>query len=170
MTDYLRDNMKGLELLDLEPEFNLGQLMPNVVIEISNQKIHKFAIKETKSININENSRDLTVELIQVDLEYHFKYNMFSKPDWLRDQGTGKLNIKGLNITMKMTPYQDNGKLQINFTSDSNVPIAMETYDLDLNGTTDFSVGLSYLIDNFKDFFKNEISYLLSTGVSKSVD
>jgi hypothetical protein len=46
----------------------------------------------------------------------------------------------------------------------------MEDYDLELDGTTDFYIAFSYLIDTFKNFFKNEISYLLSTGVTKSID
>jgi len=46
----MRESIKGMELEDVAPEFNLGNLMPKVVLELSKQKIHKFDMKETKSI------------------------------------------------------------------------------------------------------------------------
>jgi len=52
------------------------------------------------------------LNLKKVDMDFSFEYSLASKPDWIKDKGTGRVSIRGLSISMKLTPYATaDGKL-----------------------------------------------------------
>jgi phosphate-selective porin len=73
-----------------------------------------------------------------VDMDFQLDYQLYSRPEWLKDKGTGRVTIRGLTITMKMTPYTKDGKLQVNFTKEEGASngsdLEMADYQVELQG------------------------------------
>jgi len=44
----------------------------------------------------------------------------------------------------------------------------MEDYNVELEGVTDFSKALDYMLNNFKDFFKVEVATILTDAASRA--
>ena len=97
-------------------------------------------------------------------------YSLYSKPDWLKDKGNGRVTIRGLTMSMKLIPYTNSdGKLGFNFSEDeASKSIEMEDYQVELEGQSDFPRAFQYFLNNFKDFFKVEVAYLLTDSASRA--
>ena len=139
---YLTQSLNGMELKDTSPEFSLG--LPKVIFDITEQRLLSFKANDSSTLEVAESHPYLVFGLYDIDLEFQMKYNMYSKPEWVKDNGYGKITIKGLNISMNIIPYAREGKLMVNFTPAAE--ILMADYIVDLTGTTDFSKSFSFLL------------------------
>ena len=120
---------------------------------------------EKTRVQILEGRPYILIGMEGVDLDFEFKYNMFSKPsEWIKDFGNGRIVVRGLNISMRIEPKAaKDGKLQLSFISDENSALSMEDYQIELTGgQTDFSKTFDYLMKEFKEYFKTEVASLLS--------
>jgi hypothetical protein len=75
-----------------------------VVFELSEQKLGSFKAKDIVSVPQQNASNVMMFKMEGVDVEFDMRFKMYSKPEWVRDEGTGKLRIQGMNITMELTP------------------------------------------------------------------
>ena len=122
----------------------------------------QFEVKEkSTSILMQEGKNYIIYNMNGIDLEFTHAYSLESRPEWIKDSGTGRILIKGLNITLKVTPFNKDGKLQVDFNADFDKPVEMIDYELTLSGQTDFSKTFNYMLATFKEFFKNEVTMLL---------
>lgn len=103
-------------------------------------------------------------------MDFSLEYTLGSKPEWIKDKGTGRISIRGLSISMKLIPYATtDGKLQANFTQEiGDQEFEMNDYQVHLQGQTDFPKAFDFVINNFKDFFKVEVAYLLTDSASRA--
>lgn len=83
-----------------------------------------------------------------VDMDFELDYKMVSNPEWIKDSGSGKITIRGMNISLILETYELDGKLAVNFTSEP-VPQAvnLEDYQFTITGQTDFSKTYNYMMN-----------------------
>jgi hypothetical protein len=75
-------------------------------------------------------------------MDFNMQYTLTSKPDWLKDKGTGRVTIRGLTMKMRLNPYTSaDGKLMMNFTQvEGQSGIEMQDYQVELEGQSDFPI------------------------------
>jgi hypothetical protein len=57
-----------------------------------------------------------------VSLEFESLFSLESRPEWIRDKGTGQVKIDDLKMSLHLTPYNKKGKIQVDF-SDAMIDI-----------------------------------------------
>lgn len=123
IVEHLTSYLNGVQVPDFSPEFSLG--IPKVQISLKKQKVIYFKMQEQKNgggaeikiISKKDEKPYLQFTLKKVDMDFSLDYTLASKPEWIRDKGTGRITIRGLSISMKLEPYTTaDGKLQVNFT------------------------------------------------------
>jgi hypothetical protein len=119
------------------------------------------------SISINDSQPFLNLTINNVSLNFELLFDLYSKPDWIKDNGVGVINITNFNISIHLKPYNKNGKLQFDF---SDAIIAVENYSADFKGTSDFSKALTLILNSFKSFFKKEVVNILARKIAKSFE
>ncbi len=116
--NYLTTYLNGMSVQDFTPEFSLG--IPKVQIALKKQKVIYFKMQdpkkgggaEIKIVSTPNQKPYFQFTLKKVDMDFSLDYTMSSKPDWIKDKGTGRITIRGLTISMKLVPYATpDGKL-----------------------------------------------------------
>ena len=75
----------------------------------------------------------LQFSLRKVDMDFSLEYTLGSKPEWIKDKGTGRITIRGLSIAMRLVPYTTaDGKLKFNFTQEVNEDLDMYDYQVNM--------------------------------------
>jgi hypothetical protein len=88
-------------------------------------------------------------------------------PEWIKDQGSGLIDIENLSMSVHLIPYNDNGKMQVDF---SDTKVTIQDYNAHFHGETDFSRAFNVIIRNFKSFFKNEVANIMARKISKAFE
>ena len=99
-------------------------------------------------------------------MDFELDYNMFTKPEWVHDKGKGRITIRGMTLSMKLVPEMRNGKMALRVVEDTTQEIIMQDYNVELEGITDFSKALDFILNNLKDFFKVEVANILTNSAS----
>ena len=69
--------------------------------------------------------------MLNINANFSLFYQILSRPNLLRDEGTGSVLINNMNITFKLKPLNDNGHLQFEL-KDSIINV--ENYQFKLQG------------------------------------
>lgn len=85
--------------------------------------------------------------------------NIYSDPEWIRDQGNGSITIKNFDIKFKLIPTNENGFLQFKF-KDTQLNVG----DLDgtFKGKTEIIESVNLIMQHFKQFFKEELTEIVT--------
>lgn len=100
-------------------------------------------------------------------MNFVLDFELFSKPEWIKDKGSGIINVTNFNLSLHLEPFNKDGKLQFDF---ADAVIEIENYGIEFKGTSDFSKALSIVLNNFKSFFKNEVVNILGRKLTKSFE
>ena len=80
-------------------------------------------------------------------MNFAFDYRVWSEPDgWIKDSGTGDIKMHNSDIGLELSLTSKNGALQVDF---SEVNISLESYEVNLDGDSDFSRAIQILFKNF---------------------
>lgn len=90
----------------------------------------KFDVENTE-LTMHTNKPQLTLSLQNGGFEMKFSYRVFSTPELLDDEGTGRAWIKALNITAQANPTMKNGMVELEF---DELNIGLDDIGLDLIG------------------------------------
>ena len=95
--------MKGYDFEDFRVIKDMA--IGDIYIDLTNKELHYFKIdKQASEITIEDQSPNIILTLRNTMLAFDLDYDMYSFPDFIRDQGTLSANISGGNITISLTP------------------------------------------------------------------
>lgn len=85
----------------------------------------------------------------------------------MRDQGMGSVKFENMNISLKLTPFNQDGRLQFELWDSL---IEVEDYKFKLQGSSNFSQAVELTLNKLKDMFKDELLNILARKASKSLE
>jgi hypothetical protein len=77
---------------------------------------------------------------VNASLDFEMDFNMYSSPDWLKDKGSGVVNITDFNLTMRISPFTHKGRMQFEV---SELYVNVDGCKLHFDGYTDFAKSLN---------------------------
>lgn len=164
--DLLVQKLTDFQLPDTTPDYNLG--VGKVYLALTKQRLVSFIVDKNRSQIMIQNEHPYIQFAIQnVSLNFALDFDLYSKPEWIKDKGVGKIDISNFNISLHLTPFNNNGKFQIDF---SDVIIDVSNYTANFTGQSDFSKALTMLLNSFKSFFKDEVANMMARKVAKSFE
>lgn len=102
-------------------------------------------------------------------MDYELEYSMRSNPEWIHDQGKGRITIRGMTISMRLEPeVLPGGRLTARVVEDPKQEIVMTDYNVEFEGQTDFSRAADFILNNLKDFFRAEVAGILTSSASQA--
>ncbi len=150
--DILVDSNFSIPDADLHYDLSFGR----VILDLTNQKLDSFIFDSKKAKITAQNSQPYFVfALSDANLNFQLDFDFYSIPEWIKDSGSGIVNITNFDISMHIFPYESNGKLQF-YYSDFEVSVA--NCSVILNGYTDFSKSINKGQDKFAGVFQNYLS------------
>lgn len=93
-------------------------------------------------------------------------FNIVSDPEWVRDNGKGKIIFKNFVVKVNIKPVNRNGHLEFEILHAN-----MEVEDLDgvFTGQTEVIESVNLIMHSFKTFFREEITKIITLQLAKSV-
>jgi hypothetical protein len=102
-----------------------------------------------------------------IEMSFSMDFELESTPEWFSDSGTAEVNIKRTSLDMVLNTINQGGVLQVDF---SEVDFYIQDYDVKVNGATDLSAAIEIILNNFKTFFRTEITKMLAWRAAKSAE
>ena len=99
-----------------------------------------------------------------ISLEFAFDFKVWSDPAWIRDYGTGTVQVFDSDISFSIDLTNKDGKLSVGY---SDARIHTRDYDIILHGQNDISRAVQLMLTNFKVFFEEELTSMLSSRLLK---
>lgn len=158
------DSMRGLRLEDNKQQYEVS--MFTVGLALTNMRVSEFHVNiDSSTLAFTESA--IVVNVTDVSLLFDLDFKLASDPDFLTDKGVGAIALNHFNVSLEMTPVNDNGALQLDFI---DAHIMLEDYTVHFDGQTDISKALELMMEEFKDFFKNEVVNIMARKMLSSVE
>lgn len=125
---------------------------------------------DKSSIGMQEGSTGgafINIEVLNVNANFSLVYHLLSRPNLVRDEGVGSIRIDNMNISLKLSPYNDDGHLQFELWDSM---IQVDNYQFKLEGTSNVSQAVELTMNKLKDMFKEELLNILARKISKSLE
>ena len=79
-------------------------------LQISKNNTNVGFYEETSQAGDTSPSMNLQVEIKNVSFDYGLKYKIETDPDYFDDQGTGKLSVQNMSLTMRFSVHTKDGR------------------------------------------------------------
>ena len=100
--DVVTANMRGLEIEDFCGEQGVGTLITGHMC-MSNQKMLKYNVDKSRSkLEINSSENALKLRVTGIEMDFAFDYNVWSDPEWIKEDGKGSLKIADTDIVLNI--------------------------------------------------------------------
>ena len=169
--DYKNQIMDGVEDLimsvnqpDKCPNYDFGMMELSLCMKkmtISNLVFDKARTDVTITAN-----NFVGIKVYGKAATFMTDFNIYSTPEWIRDQGSGSITIKDFMVHVNVMPSSKDGRLQFNF-----IDSFMEADNIDGNfkGQTEIIESVQLIMNHFKTFFKEELTNIISHQLVKSI-
>lgn len=145
-------------IVDNQKQFKVGST--NVFIDLKNQRVQDlYLYQEISSARILRSKKAIHLDLREIKFNYTTDYEIYTEPEWIKDQGRAVINITLVNISFLLVPVNNNGKLELNF---EDVKVALNDDYILFNGTSDWSKAMTIITRSLKLFFKYEIGNMIA--------
>ena len=101
--------------------------------------------------------------------KFDMGFKISSSPEWIRDEGTGSIEVQDFNITMELVPESDNGKLKLNFLKDKAL-IDVGYLKSEFHGQTEIIESFQLITEHFESFFKQELVNIIGIQLGQSAE
>ena len=98
---------------------------------------------------------------------YTSEFELSSDPKWVHDRGTALVTVKNASLNMNLDTFNRDGLIQVDFSA---VRVQIEDYNVEVSGSTDMSRAIAIILNNFKTFFKQDLSNMLAWRAAKSAE
>lgn len=125
---------------------------------------------DKSNIYMKENNKAqafIDIQIMNINANFSLVYHLLSRPNLVRDEGMGSIRIDGMNISLKLSPYSNNGHLQFEIFDSL---IYVDNYQFRLEGTSNVSQAIELTMNKLKDMFKDELLNILARKISKSLE
>lgn len=82
---------------------------------VQNQVLSEFKLdKERSKIEIVSSETDGAYILMQVEdmsMNFDMDFNIWSRPEWLRDDGTTQVNVTNFDAAVHLIPFNSEGRV-----------------------------------------------------------
>ena len=133
-------------------------------LQISKNNTNVGFYEETSQAGDTSPSMNLQVEIKNVSFDYGLKYKIETDPDYFDDQGTGKLSVQNMSLTMRFSVHTKDGRAQFEV---NDTIVDLEDYQAEFKGSHEFADGVTIVLDAFKPVFKKEILIMATRKISK---
>ena len=111
--DTFRQLVLSIDLHDTCPTFDTGFV--NVKMCTLNRRIKSISFKEDQTkLDISEKDH-IRIIIFGNEATFDMDFNIYSDPEWIRDQGSGSITFQEFDIGVSLIPTRVNGKLQFKF-------------------------------------------------------
>lgn len=163
------DECSDLEIPDQKFSFDMQLLI--ATMSVKNTVLSDFRLdKERSKIEIQSSENETAYILMQVEdmsMDFEMDFNIRSRPEWLRDDGTVAVNVTNFDAAIHMVPFNSDGRVQLDFT---DAVLNIEDFKVKFNGTSEISEGFEMIVNKFKSIFKDELVNILGRKLTKSVE
>jgi hypothetical protein len=94
-----------------------------------------------------------------MDMKFNFTFDLWTEPGWIKDHGVGIITVSNASISLNLSPENDHGNLHIEFYETS---FNIADYTVNVESESDLGKATEILLNNFKNFFKKELSNVLA--------
>ena len=118
-------------------------------------------------MQLNSVNQQIEIRIEEINLMFTFSFDVWSVPGLVKDSGAGTITVTNASINLNLNPQNDQGSLHIEFY-DTEFNIA--DYDVQVTSKSDMGKAIEILLNNFKNFFKQELSNIIAWRMAKAVE
>ena len=107
------------------------------------------------------------MQVEDMSMNFNMDFNIWSRPEWLRDEGTCQVNVTNFDAAVHLIPFNSEGRVQLEF---KDAVITIEDFQVQFNGTSEIAEGMQLIVNKFKSFFKEELVNIVARKLTKSVE
>lgn len=109
----------------------------------------------------------ILMKVEDMSMNFNMDFNIWSRPEWLRDDGTCQVNVTNFDAEVHLIPFNSEGRVQLEFR---DAVITIEDFQVKFNGSSEISEGFELIVNKFKSFFKEELVNIIARKLTKSVE
>jgi len=79
-----------------------------------------------------------------MSMNFDLEFGIHSNPEWFSDQGTGKVSVTDFDASLRLIPYNKDGKIQFNF---EDAILDVLDFNVSFKGESEISEGLEMIIN-----------------------
>jgi len=111
LISLFEQKLQEIRIEDSAPTFSFG--FGKVILSLFNKRLIEFELdNQSSQLTLQEEKPNVKLLIKNIKLQFMLDFDLHSVPEWVKDKGTGSVNITGGDITIFLVPYQDEGKLQ----------------------------------------------------------
>ena len=79
---------------------------------MQNQILKSFNVTSSNcEIKVQEGKPYISFDIYDISLNFKLDFEMFSKPEWIKDKGVGEISLSNFNLSVHLIPSSNKGKL-----------------------------------------------------------